>query len=183
MAFLEAAESKDVFQGAIVERVPWGLEQAPLGIVLTAACDLEHQKASFVLIGALKLAQGVLQESKEWKSLTEHRKTEGVSATSWRKMTALFDSWIHNKDIQRYFFLRADDPLGLDPMVIDFQQLIAIPFDRTADLTVVAKLPPPFREKLISHLSAYLSRIGVERDPDTSDLVTHLAHPYVPRGG
>ena len=63
---------------------------------------------------------------------------------------------------------------------VDFQHIITIPIDKKDTLETVAKLPSPFREKMIMHFSSYISRIGVDREnmDELDSLITDLADPY-----
>lgn len=51
-----------ITQGTIVDGVDWGLgDENPLGIVISNACDLEHDHSGFLMVAALEVAADVLE--------------------------------------------------------------------------------------------------------------------------
>lgn len=167
-------------QGVVLDTIPWGLEEAPLGIVLTSTCDLEWAKADFITFAALKPAKAILQASREFRGKLQGAAGDELSRGAWDSLAQRLRGFIHNADIARYFFLEAGEALALPPLFADFQHLISVPTERARTFPVRATLPSPYREKLITHYSAYAARIGVDRlsDAETETLVALLAEPY-----
>jgi hypothetical protein len=67
--------SEAIKQGMIVDQIPWPLDgPKPLGIVLSNPCDLEHNKASYLIIAALISAKKTIQLTKDFQS-----RIEGIS--------------------------------------------------------------------------------------------------------
>jgi len=182
MAWLSEYDRDNITQGTIVDNVPWGIENAPLGIVLTNACDVEWDKASYLLIASLLPAKDILQNSKEFEQITQSASEENKLSRSKSKSLANFlRDFIHNTNIVRYFFI---DPTPVYPSLphffIDFQHLITMPYHDRTSLTTVAQLDTPHREKLILHFSSYVSRIAVDRISQSTyqETVSALSDPY-----
>jgi hypothetical protein len=181
MARLVASEGLD--QGAVLDDIPWGEEfeeNAPLGIVLTSTCDLEHGHADFVILAALKPAQAVIQASREFRNKVEGAAGNALNRRPWDSLVGLLEDFVHNANIQRYFFVEAQAALGQPPLLADFQHVVSISLGRARACPVLATLPSPFREQLVTHFAAYSSRIGVERtpQPEVTALTDELADPY-----
>jgi len=164
----------------VLDGIPWGIEQPPLGIVLTSTCDLELGKADFLTLAALKPAKAILHASKEFRGKVQGFKGNELTRPAWDSLVQRLKNYIHNADIGRYFFIEAGDALGLQPLFADFQHLVSVPVERAPEFMVRATLASPYREKLITHFSAYSSRIGVDRitDSEADGLVSFLAEPY-----
>lgn len=61
-----------------MDGVDWGLgDDNPLSIVITNACDLEHDHSGFLMVAALEPAAEVLGASKEFQSLVKDS-TDGL---------------------------------------------------------------------------------------------------------
>ena len=60
----------NITQGSIVSGVDWGRgeDNPALSIVLSNACDFEHDKLSFLIVAALVPAKDTLMATKEYKS-------------------------------------------------------------------------------------------------------------------
>lgn len=167
-------------QGSVLDGVPWNLEAAPLGITLTNACDLEYDKADFVILAALKPAKDIIQSSSEFRNKLTGAQGHELRRRSWESLVELIEDILHNASVRRYFFLDGRDALGLDPLLVDFQQLISVPVATARNLPHMAALPGPDREKLIVHFAAYTSRIGTERESQerVAELNELLTNPY-----
>lgn len=70
---------ENITQGSIVSGVDWGRgEEIPvLSIVLSNACDFEHDKLSFLIVAALVPAKETLMSTKEYKGKVESANEEG----------------------------------------------------------------------------------------------------------
>ncbi len=186
MAALARALSVDsLTQGSVVDDVPWGVNPAPLGIVLTNACDFEWEKASYVVVAALGEARAIIQASSEFRNKLENVSSEELSKRKWTTLANLAQGWINNSAVMRYFTVDAEAPLNLGPLCVDFQWLLSMPINEAKRCRVVAQLPSPDREHMIVHFSAYVSRIAVDRldDGRLSTLTAQLCSPYRPVPG
>jgi hypothetical protein len=183
MSSLEKARAESVLtQGSVLDEVPWGLDPNPLGIVLTNPCDLTWEKASFLLLAALKPAREIIQSSREFKERVQSAQDNELSGNKWERLERHLSEFALNAGIRRWFLVEAD-VLELEPLFVDFQHLIAVPFEKLSSPRIVAVLPSPDREKMIVHFAGYTSRIGVD-DPDEENMrriVAALASPFRPR--
>jgi len=105
MQWLESAFSK-ITQGSIIDGVDWGYgDSNPLSIVLSNACDIDHGKCSFLMVIALLPAAETLAQSKEFKSKvsTANSRNE-LTKKAWKSLQDFLSSYIHNKNICRYYF-------------------------------------------------------------------------------
>jgi hypothetical protein len=170
-----------ITQGTIVDNVPWSLDPAPLGIVLSNPCDLEWGKASFILIASLVPAQDTLQLSKEFKGKVSSANARfELTRSTWESLNSMIENYVHNKNVTRYFFINPKDVIDAPLLFVDFQNLITIPIENKENLAIIAQLPSPYIEKMIVHFSSYISRIGVDRisDERTKSFIQEIALPY-----
>lgn len=183
MSWLEANTGM-LTQGTVVDGVDWGEGKCnPLSIVLSNPCDLEHEKASFIMLAALIPASDTIQESKEFKEkIASANANCSLVKKKWDSLSNFLESYVLNKNVVRYFFINPKDVIDVPPLLIDFQLIKTIPFNEKNKLDLVAQLPSPFKEKMIVHFSSYISRIGVERSNpfEITSLITNLASPYIP---
>lgn len=82
MSVLQPA-SGEIDQGSVLDGVPWSLEAPPLGIALTNTCDLEHDKADFLILAALKPAKAIIQQSKDFKSRLDGAEGDVLRRKAW----------------------------------------------------------------------------------------------------
>lgn len=149
-------------QGAIVEGVNWegltdGIE-CPLSIVLSNACDIEHDKCAYLQVLGLLDAKDVLTSTTEYQKIKESKpKNIAKSAKSY------LEKYIHNKEISRYFFIDPSQIIECDPLVVDFQLIMSIPFSQIDRVIPVAQLDSPLKELFITRYSAYTCRIPSPR--------------------
>ncbi len=164
----------------MLDGVPWGLDAAPLGIALTNTCDLEYDKADFLILAALKPAKAIIQTSKDFSNKLHGAEGDTLKRGAWDSLTDLLEDFIHNASVRRYYFVDARATLDLEPLFVDFQHLISVPIAQARALPQMAVLPSPDREKLVVHFAAYSSRIGVDRQPagNVVTLTALLTHPY-----
>jgi hypothetical protein len=175
--------SDEIKQGMIVDRIPWPLEgPKPLGIVLSNPCDLEHNKASYLIVAALIPAKETIQLTNEFINRIQNPSPENhaISKKKWDSISDLLESYIHNKNIVRYYFIDARPIIESPLFFVDFQLIISIPIDNANHLEKIAQLPSPFVEQMIMHFSSYTSRIGSDRleNDQVEEILTLLAHPY-----
>jgi len=180
MTFVKAP-AEQIRQGMIVDQIPWDIDgPKPLGIILSNSCDLEHNKASFLLIAALIPAKETLQASNEFQDKIQGSGDYQLSKKQWDSLYRLIENYIHYKNIVRYYFIDPR-PVIEEPMFfVDFQFIISVPFDKSSLLDRVAQLSSPFVEQMITHFTAYTSRIASERYDDfqSEEVVTKIAEPY-----
>lgn len=172
--------SGQIDQGSVLDGIPWNLEAAPLGIALSNSCDLEHDKADFVIVAALKPAKAVVQSSSQFRNKLDGVQGRTLRKKAWESLLELLEDFIHNASVRRYFFLDGRAALDLEPLLVDFQQLISLPIATARNLPLMATLPSPDREKLVIHFAAYTSRIGTDRQPEQRvvELTELLTDPY-----
>lgn len=181
MARLTEFNKDKITQGTIVDNVPWALEEAPLGIVLTNACDVQWDKASFILIAPLLPAKDILQNSHEFIQVVKNSEDNELSKSKTKSLNSFLNKFIHNINIARYFFI---DPTpvysSLPHLLVDFQNLLTIPYSKVNSLNIIAQLDSPHREKLILHFASYISRIAVDRVDEESyqDTLKAISEPF-----
>jgi hypothetical protein len=180
MTFVKSP-AEQVKQGMIVDQIPWDIDgPKPLGIILSNPCDLEHDKASFLLIAALVPAKETFQASNEFQDRIQGRGNFQLGRKQWDNLCKLIETYIHNKNIVRYYFIDPR-PLIEEPMFfVDFQFIISIPFYKSSMLDRVAQLSSPFVEQMITHFAAYTSRIAGERADGSQleEVISEIAQPY-----
>jgi hypothetical protein len=167
-------------QGSVLDGVPWNLESPPLGIALSNTCDFEHDKADFVILAALKPAKEIIQSSSEFRNKLDGAQDRALRRRAWESLLEILQDFLHNNSVRRYFFLDGRVALDLDPLLVDFQQLVSVPVAMARSLPHMATLPSPDREKLVVHFASYTSRIGTDRQPEgrVTELTELLTDPY-----
>ena len=180
MGWLVDATNETITQGSVIDGIQWGLEPNPLGIVLSNPCDLEWGNASYLLVASLIPAKKTIQISKEYQQKVENFKNNELSKSKWKSFSNYFTQFVNNQNIIRYFFINPTKVIKAPLFFVDFQHIITIPIDKKDTLETVAKLPSPFREKMIMHFSSYISRLGLDREnmDELDSLITDLADPY-----
>lgn len=150
-------------QGSIVDGINWGDEDNPVSIVLSNACDLEHEHASYLIVAALYPASAIIGNSREYKGMTNQ---DGFSASSKKQKIAVenkLSDYIHHRNINRYYFIdcTASD---LDMfMMVDFQRILSLPIDIKNSLIPIAQLNTPLKEQMMMQFVSYTSRIPTDR--------------------
>ena len=173
--------SANITQGTVVDNVPWRVEPRPLGIVMSNPCDIEWDKASFILIASLIPAKETIHLSKSFQDKVSSANTQKeLKSKTWESLNKMIETYVFNSNITRYFFIDPTDILTAPLFFVDFQHLITVPIDYTDGLEKVAQLPNPHVEKMIMHFASYVSRIGTGRfsSEKTQNFVDMLAHPY-----
>lgn len=162
---MEAGEGDALTQGAILIEVPWGISPPPVSIVLTNPCDLENDKASFLLVAACKPAREVFRRSKEYLSLVGS--AEQPTAKQIRAVDEAASCVILNRAIGRYFAFDAT-PLHDEEMwlVVDFQHLLCLDYEKGCEPgEMIGKLNSPYCQQMLHSFASYTARVGVDR-PD-----------------
>jgi hypothetical protein len=146
--------SDQVRQGMIVDQIPWSLEgQKPLGIILSNPCDLEHDKASYLLIAALIPAKETLQLTKEFQNKTQNSgEDHRLGKKQWDSLTELIENYIHNKHIVRYYFIDPRPVIEEPLFFVDFQLVLSVPIGAGNVLDKIAQLS-----------SWYTRNVGIKR--------------------
>ena len=161
--------------GTIVSSIPWGQgEPEQPGIVLSNACDIEHNKAGYVIIAGLVDAKETLKDSKEYANLNITPGSE-LSKGKKKSLKNFFEDYLFNKGITRYYMVYPSKELEpyMPAMMVDFQHLISIPVNDINRLTLVAELRSPYREEMMHHFTAYTARVPVPRE-EVSDILPML---------
>lgn len=130
-------------------------------VMLTPACDLveERRKADFVVM-ARCLPLEDTPEYRKWSSQTSS--TNGASTAALTSMEKLISN-NRGGQRERFYFLPAawDTP----NLVVDFQQVIHVEYEKILESRRLATLDSPYSQSLISQFTRYLGRMGT---PDLS---------------
>lgn len=158
---------KNITQGSIVDGVDWGLGDAnPLSIVLSNACDLSHSKSSYLIVAALVPAVEVLSHSKEFLNNTQGADGDRrISSKQWKALSEMLKSYIHNKNICRYYFFDPQPIIDCDLLLVDFQLIKSIPIN-SCKLTNEGQMKSPFTEQMMMRFTSYTARIPSDRVDD-----------------
>ena len=156
----------EITQGTLLDKVTWPQEpeNPPLGIVLSNPCDLEHGKASYMLVSPLLDASVVVRQTKEWHSIVGLNDGP-LSKSKQDKLRKLLGKYIHNIEAnRRHFCIRATElQIGVDLLMVDFQNLHSLPIESRETVEPLAQLESPYREQMMMHFVSYVARIGVDR--------------------
>lgn len=116
-----------------------------LWLIITPACDLSQRNAEYLqLVKIVKLQD---QEKVKTKARSEARKQ-------------VVEKFVGNKN-QRYHFLPAYD--DIEPSVIDFQQVVAIPKNEAENaeaFTKIACISPSFFKDIVARFASLYARQG-----------------------
>ncbi len=136
--------SIDAFDSDAVEETPVGLS-FEWCLVMTQTCDLAQKKSSRVTVPVVAPA-AQLVASGELKEATIRGQIRLARAFGW-------------------YFLPADEELGLPELIVDFRQLHTVSREILETLCRdghrKARLRTPFREHLAKHFADTYSRIGL----------------------
>ncbi|MCR5362462.1 MAG: hypothetical protein K6E73_10720 [Bacteroidales bacterium] len=162
---------ENITQGSIVDGVDWGRgEDNPLSIVLSNACDFEHDKLSFLVVAALVPAKETLMATKEYKSkVASADEGNGLSKKSWESFADYLKNFIHNKVVGRYFFFDPNPVIDAPLFLVDFQQICSLDADMMENLTNVGQLDHPHVEKMMAHFVGYTGRVPSDRADETQE--------------
>lgn len=154
----------EITQGSIVEGVDWNIGDIPLSIVLSNACDLSHNKSSFLIVAALVPALDVLSVSKEFHNHTNNAtEDKGLTSKQWKSLSDMLKSYIHNKNICRYYFFDPQPVINCDLLFVDFQLIQSIPIKDIDKLGYVGQMKSPFTEQMMMRFTSYTARIPSDR--------------------
>lgn len=158
-------------QGSIVDGIDWGDEDNPVSIILSNACDLEHEHASYLIVAALYPASAIIGNSREYKGMTN---PNGYSASSKKQRDAVsskLSDYIHHRAVNRYYFVDCTAS-ELDMfMMVDFQRILSLPIDVKDSLKPIAQLNTPLKEQMIMQFVSYTSRIPTDRVSEDDEQV------------
>ena len=179
MATIEICATGEITTGTIVHNIPWSQDGVNIpGIVLSNACDLEHDKAGYIIIAGLVEAKTTLLDSNEYKNLNITPRAE-LSSKDKVKLKRFYEDYIYNKGITRYYLIYPNKALeaSMPAMLVDFQHLTSIPSNESNRLRILAELKSPFREEMMQHFTSYTSRVPVPREE--SSVIFPLLTDYV----
>lgn len=169
----------EIAQGAIIDGMVWGEDGPALSIILSNSCDLEHDKAGFIVLAALVPAAETLQQTKEFKNKVDGAIDYKLSGRKWKSFSDFLAGFIHNKNIGRYYYFNPAPIVEMDPLFVDFQFIKSIRFEQFrqsvegGEITIIGKLKHPFIEELMMHFVSYTGRVPVSRvelEDEPSDL-------------
>lgn len=170
-----------ITQGTIVDGVDWGLgDENPLGILISNACDLEHDHSGFLMVAALEVAADVLGSSKEFQSIVKDSTDGQLKKKQYDALIRFLSGYIHNKNICRHFFFDPRPVIDLDSLVVDFQHLKSLNLDSIDGLEPIGQLNHPFVEQMMMRFTSYVARIPVDRptEEDEKKYIQELAGSY-----
>lgn len=160
----------DFTQGTIVDGVDWGLgDDNPLSIVISNACDLEHDHSGFLMVAALEPAAAVFGASKEFQGLVKDSTDGQLKKKQWDALTRFLKGYIHNKNICRHFFFDPRPVIDLDSVVVDFQHIRSLDLGAVKTLEPIAQMNHPFVEQMMMRFTSYVARIPVDRPNETDE--------------
>ncbi len=168
-----------ITQGSIVDDVDFGMgDSNPLGIVLSNECDIINGKSSYIIIASLMPAADIILNSKEFMNKVEGCGEDGkLSKKKSERIKNFLDDYIFNKGITRYYFINPIPVIEVNPLFVDFQHIISIPYENISNLENIAQLKSPYCEQMIVHFASYTARIPVDRDDNTDELARSLIGP------
>ena len=169
--------SGKISQGTIVDGIPWkDGEDQPLGIVLSNACDLEHNHNSFIIVAALVSAKDVLTRTNDFRNKLQDHKINQKNAQKF------FKPYINNESIVRYYFIGEYTKAEIDDyLMVDFQQIQSFNISSIESLAPLAQLKHPFIEQMMMRYTAYTSRIPSDRvsEEEFQKMVNYLAEDFL----
>lgn len=174
---------ENITQGSIVSGVDWGRgeENPVLSIVLSNACDFEHDKLSFLIVAALVPAKETLMSTKEYKGKVESANEEGgLTKKPWESFVNYLTNFIHNSNVGRYFFFDPNPVIDAPLLLVDFQQLRSLDVDELDDLINEGQLDHPHVEKMMAHFVGYTGRVPTDRadPPEEATYLQELSGDY-----
>lgn len=156
----------DVLQGKIGDRDGYW-------IVLTPSCDFEHKgKLENVLLAACLL----LSEQVEYASWSANQ----TNAAWKQRLVDLICDNRHKAPRDRFKFLPGT--FFLPDLVVDFQQLRAVPTDEVDKMKVICSLDSPFGEAVLHRFARYYGRLGTQ-DLDAEIVINRLLSGLEPPAG
>jgi hypothetical protein len=146
-----------------------GLEQVRV-IVMTQACDLEHQKVRSVILCPVYH----LSEYRAYWEEAERRDNQNPTPKAWSKHTAqIKDGMVWNLTMlaQRDGNEQAGDEISIPPLIVDFHEIFSLPIDFLATWVTISRsrrlrLRPPYREHLSQAFARFFMRVGLPLEID-----------------
>lgn len=174
--------SQNITQGSIISEDK-GLLPTPLSIVLSNACDLEHDKCGFLIMAGMVPAKETISNSKEFQSIVQGAKDNMISKNQWKSLSNFLGGYIHNKNICRYYLIDLAPVINIEPLLVDFQWITSIPYDMLSQIDNVAKLKSPFVEQMMMKFVSYTARIPSDRVEQKQEekILSLLANGYTPK--
>ncbi|MEW1986791.1 hypothetical protein [Pseudarthrobacter oxydans] len=129
-------------------------------VVLTPSCDFAQNKVEYVLL-AQALPLEVMPLFASWKEAPEKQR-----AGKWSRLEGVLRG-----NRPRYEFYPKFQ--AIPDLVVDLEQVIAVPNDDLIGATIVASLSSPFTEALLTKYSHFRGRIGTP-DVDINSLKLRL---------
>jgi len=159
-------------QGDIVEAAYFGATDSSLpAVLLTPACDLEHDKVEFWTLVALfpdiEVARAICDaELHAWG-----RTAESLSGSQRKRLAEKIRDLIHQR-FPRYQWLPLDHA-GSAGYVADFTLVQSLPADEVRTLGRIGAVESRWREQMAARYAAYLGRIGTD-DFTQADVESHV---------
>jgi hypothetical protein len=129
-------------------------------VVMTQACDLEHNKVSNIILCPHVLLEDYRQL---WTNEME-RQNQNPTEKAWRKnCDDICDGFVWNLTMLSNF--KRDD-INIDIRIVDFREIFAVPREFLESLLVQRgrsrpRLLPPYREHLSQAFARFFMRVGL----------------------
>jgi hypothetical protein len=129
-------------------------------VVMTQACDLEHNKVSNIILCPHVLLEDYRQL---WTNEME-RQNQNPTEKAWRKnCDDICDGFVWNLTMLNNF--KRDD-INIDIRIVDFREIFAVPREFLESLLVQRgrsrpRLLPPYREHLSQAFARFFMRVGL----------------------
>jgi hypothetical protein len=130
-------------------------------LVVSPSCDLEQNKADYILLAKCELVRDQPEFSKFQKCIKEEKEISNSARSELEALVA------NNRKGQRDRYVCLPGAMDLPYLVADFQQICRVKFKSIIVDYRVASLDSPYAEAVLSKFTNYYSRIGtpdVERD-------------------
>jgi CheY-like chemotaxis protein len=151
----------DILKGKIANRDGYWM-------VLTPSCDFEQAKAENVLVAACL----PLNEQVEYANWLKDQADNNIKG---KLKSLICDN--RQKTPERFKFLPGT--FFIPDLVVDFQQLIAIPTEEIQNVEVICSLDSPFGEAVLHRFSRYYGRLGTQ-DIDPQIVINRLQSALPP---
>ena len=150
-------------QGSIVDGVDWDMEDNPVSIVLSNACDLEHGHTPYLLVAALYPASSIILSSREFNAKTKGKPFNQLTSGERKDVNRLISDYIHHRTVNRYYFIDCRESDLEMYMMVDFHQIKSIPLENKQGLTLIANLKSPLKEQMMMQYVCHAARIPTDR--------------------
>ncbi len=160
MQWLVNSEGENFTQGTILYGVDFGYgENNPLCVVLSNACDFEHDKLSFIVLAILDPAKETLRNSKEVCAVFKDKEFDALTSGEKKSLHNIYIDKIYNKSIGRYYFFDPRPIIDMDPLLVDFQHVYSVDYNKikknidNGKIKILGKINHPFVEQMMMQLS------------------------------